>query len=65
MLNILIIVAMLAIILSLGSGLYYLVRDRGQSERTVIALSIRVFLSIVLLALLAWGFASNAISVAG
>ncbi len=63
MLNILIIVAMLAIVLSLGSGLYYLVRDRGQSERTVIALSIRVFLSILLLALLAWGFASNAISV--
>ena len=65
MLNILIIVAMLAIVLSLGSGLYYLVRDRGQSERTVIALSIRVFLSILLLALLAWGFASNAIPVAG
>ncbi len=64
MLNILIIVAMLAIVLSLGSGLYYLVRDRGQSERTVIALSIRVFLSILLLALLAWGFASNAIPVA-
>ena len=61
MYSFLIIVVMLAILVSLGSGLYFLVRDQGRSERTVIALSIRVSLSIILLALLAWGFASGII----
>ena len=58
MYSVLIIAVMLAILISLGSGLYFLVRDPGNSKRTVVALSIRVFLSIILLALLAWGFAS-------
>lgn len=61
MYSFLIIVVMLAILVSLGSGLYFLVRDQGKTERTVIALSIRVSLSIILLALLAWGFASGII----
>jgi type III secretory pathway component EscT len=55
MLDLLIIVVMLGILASLGAGLYFLVRDRGQSERTVISLSIRVGLAVVLLILLAWG----------
>jgi hypothetical protein len=57
MLDLLIIVVMLGILVSLGAGLFFLVRDRGQSERTVISLSIRVALSVLLLVLLAWGFA--------
>ena len=61
MLNILIIVVMLGIIVSLGSGLYFLVRDRGKTERTVISLSIRVALAIALLVLLAIGFMSKLI----
>lgn len=56
MLNVLIVVVMLAILVSLGSGLYFLVRDRGQTERTVFSLSIRVALAVLLLALLALGF---------
>lgn len=40
------------ILLSLGSALYYLVRDKGQSERTVKALTVRISLSIFLFALL-------------
>lgn len=40
------------IILSLGSALYYLVKDKGQSERTVKALTVRISLSIFLFALL-------------
>ena len=59
MINILIIVVMLGIIISLGSGLYYLVQDRGETERTVISLSIRVSLAILLLVLLALGFISR------
>ena len=59
MYDLLILAVMLAILISLGSGLFFLVRDRGKTERTVVALSIRVALSILLLALLAWGFASK------
>ena len=35
------------IIVSLFSGLYFLVKDKGQSNRTVNALSVRIGLSIV------------------
>ena len=59
MLNLLIIVVMLGILVSLGSGLIFLVRDGGKTERTVISLSVRVALSILLLALLALGFAAK------
>lgn len=40
------------IIFSLGSALYYLVKDKGQSERTVKALTVRISLSIFLFAML-------------
>ena len=59
MFNLLIIVVMLGILVSLGSGLYFLVRDRGKTERPVISLSIRVALAILLLILLALGFMSR------
>ncbi len=55
MLNVLILVVMFAILISLAYGLFFLVRDRGRSERTVISLSIRVALAILLLGLLALG----------
>ena len=61
MFDLLIIVVMLGIFVSLGSGLYFLVRDRGKTERTVISLSIRVALAILLLILLAIGFISRVI----
>lgn len=44
------------IVLSLGSALYYLVRDKGSSDRTVKALTVRVVLSITLFLLLMLGF---------
>ena len=56
MIDFLIIAVMLGIFASLGSGLYFLVRDRGNTERTVISLTIRVALAIALLILLAVGF---------
>ena len=61
MLDLLIIVVMLGIFVSLGSGLYFLVRDRGKTERTIISLSIRVTLAILLLILLVIGFMSRVI----
>jgi hypothetical protein len=59
MLDLLIVVVMLAILVALGSGLVFLVRDRGQSERTVRSLGIRVALAVLLLVLLALGFATR------
>ncbi len=59
MYNFLILAVMLAILISLGSGLFFLVQDRGKTQRTVIALTVRVAFSILLLVLLAWGFASR------
>jgi hypothetical protein len=50
---------MLGILISLGAGLVFLVRDRGKTERMVVSLSVRVALSVLLLALLALGFASR------
>ena len=61
MFDLLIIVVMLGIFVSLGSGLYFLVRDSGKTERTIISLSIRVALAILLLVLLAIGFMSRII----
>ena len=54
-----IIVVMLGILVSLGCGLYFLVRDRGKTERMVVSLSIRVALAVLLLVLLALGFMSR------
>ena len=59
MLNILIILTMLGIIISLGSGLYFLVKDRGETKRTVWSLTIRVGLAVFLLIILAIGFMSR------
>ena len=40
------------ILASLGSGLFYLVKDKGQSDRLVKALTLRIGVSIVLFGLL-------------
>ncbi|BAW00142.1 putative copper export protein [Lysobacter enzymogenes] len=49
-LKILLVVAFLAVILwNLGAGLYYMLVDKGQSKRTVNALTRRIALSIALI----------------
>ena len=50
--RILVITLLVAIIASLGSAMYYLVRDRGSGTRTVRALTIRIALSVGLFILL-------------
>ena len=53
----LVIIAFLILIVgSLGSALYYLVRDKGTSDRTVKALTVRISLSIALFVLLMAGY---------
>ncbi len=59
MISLLIVVVMFGILVSLGFGLYFLVSDRGKSDRMVVSLSIRVAFSVALLVLLALGFMSK------
>jgi apolipoprotein N-acyltransferase len=56
LIKILVLACLIAIVLSLGSSLYYLVNDKGESKKMVKALTIRVALSVVLfiLLLIAW-----------
>jgi hypothetical protein len=54
--KILVILFLVFIVASLGSALYFLITDRGGSERMVKALTVRVVLSVVLFALLMLGF---------
>ncbi|MDP1863095.1 MAG: twin transmembrane helix small protein [Thiobacillus sp.] len=44
------------ILASLASALYYLIKDKGQSDRAVKMLTIRVGLSLTLFILLMGGF---------
>ncbi len=57
--KIIIILFLLAIVGSLFSGLFYLMKDKGTSERTVKALTLRVSLSVLLFILLMIGFATG------
>jgi uncharacterized BrkB/YihY/UPF0761 family membrane protein len=50
--RVIVLLFVLLILISLGSALYYLVKDKGQSERTVKALTVRIALSIILFVLL-------------
>lgn len=52
MLKVLIVVLMLAVIVSLFSGLFFLLKDDGKSNRLVNSLAVRVGLSLLLLALI-------------
>jgi hypothetical protein len=55
LIKILIIAALAAIIVSLVSGMVFLVKDKGQSERTAKALTVRISLSVLLFGLLMLG----------
>lgn len=56
LIKVLIVAVLFAIILSLGSGLFHLVKDERQSKRMVNALTVRIALSVLLFILLfiAW-----------
>ncbi|HEX5340566.1 MAG TPA: twin transmembrane helix small protein [Gammaproteobacteria bacterium] len=54
--NIIVIVILLAIVISLFSGLFYMLKDRGQSTRALKALTVRIALSLLLFALLMIGY---------
>ena len=54
--RIIVLIFIFLILASLFSALYYLIKDKGQSDRTVKALTIRIILSITLFAILMIGF---------
>lgn len=59
MLKIAIVLLLLATLVSLFSGLFFLVKDEGHGSRVVNSLSVRVGLTAVTVALIAWGFYSG------
>lgn len=54
--RIVVILFVVLIIASLGSALFFLVNDRGRSDRIVRALALRVGLSVTLFVLLMAGY---------
>lgn len=54
--KLLIVLCLLAIIVSLGAGMYHMVNDKGESKKMVTSLTVRVALSVALFVLLfiAW-----------
>ena len=54
--KIVVLLFLLVIVGSLGSALFYLVRDKGTSTRAVKALTVRVALSVTLFMLLMLGY---------
>jgi len=57
-----ILVTLLVIVASLGSGLFYLMKDRGDSRRTLNALTLRIALSVILFLLILLGFLTGVIT---
>jgi len=60
--RIIVILFIIVILASLGSALYYMVKDRGTGERMAKALTIRIALSIALFLLLLIGFQTGLIT---
>lgn len=59
MLKTAIVLSLVATLVSLFSGLFFLVRDEGRSSRVLASLAVRVALSALTVALIAWGFWSG------
>jgi len=56
-----IILLLVIIFASLTSGMLFLIQDKGQSERTVKSLTVRIVLSLIVFVLLIIGFATGLI----
>jgi hypothetical protein len=46
--HVIVVLAFIGILVSLGSALFYLMRDQGKSSRTVWALTVRISMSVAL-----------------
>ena len=61
LIKLLIIATLLVIVGSLFSALFYLIKDKGQGERTAKALTLRISLSMALFLLLMLGYYTGVI----
>ncbi len=61
MIKILIVINFILILVSLGSGMFFLAKDQGKSNRVVTSLTIRVALSISLFVMIFIGYYTGAI----
>jgi hypothetical protein len=59
MLKAAIVLFLLATLVSLFSGLFFLVKDEGRTSRVVNTLTVRVTLTALTVALITWGFYSG------
>ena len=59
--KIIIVLILLLIMYFLFSGLYYMVRDQGKSDKTARSLTARITISIILFILLVIGYATGLI----
>lgn len=59
MLKAAIVLLLVATLVSLFSGLFFLVKDESRSPRLITALFVRVSLTALTVALIAWGFYSG------
>lgn len=59
MLKVAIVLMLIATVISLFSGLFFLLKDQRHSKRLVTALMVRVSFAVITLALIAWGFYSG------
>ncbi|SBV37618.1 conserved hypothetical protein [uncultured Stenotrophomonas sp.] len=57
--TLLVIAFLIVIVWNLGAGLYYLMIDRGQTKRTVNALTRRIVVSVALILLVVLGIYSG------
>ena len=60
--RIVVILFIIVILGSLGSALYYMLKDRGTTERTVKSLTVRIALSVILFLMLVIGFHTGLIT---
>lgn len=54
--RIIILILLAAVVASLFSGLYFVYKDKGTTNRAVISLTIRIALSVLVFALLIGGY---------
>ena len=59
--TIVIIILLAAIVFNLGAGLYFMMTDKGQTDRTVKALTRRIGLSVLLIILVIIGILTGII----
>jgi hypothetical protein len=59
--KIVIILLLLAILVSLASGLFFMIKDKGQTQRAVTSLTFRISISIALFVMLFVGYATGLI----